>query len=173
MVQRKPSNVLTRKPFLDRTVNSKSPDPARQKSNVNLTNGTASVEKSKVSPKIKENFNEPDFTYSFKEVEGKFVKYINYFVAFLMFNVIISLDDCEDVWPRSELFGRENRINICRNYCSVEDTPPPSPVRISPIFFDLPKFELPDFQLEEFLDETIDIEVPSYVDDSELNFSID
>lgn len=58
VAQKKLENVLTRKPLLDRSVNSKTPD-------------TGKLQKPKVSPKIEDDLNGENFTYSFKDTEGK------------------------------------------------------------------------------------------------------
>ncbi|KAJ8917791.1 hypothetical protein NQ315_010697 [Exocentrus adspersus] len=147
VAQRKPGSLLARKPFLDRSVNSKTPDTAKvQKSKLNLPKGAATAEKPKVSPKL-EDLNIDDYAYSFKDVE----------------------DSYEDIWPASGRLGSENLVKILRNYCNVEDTPPPSPegapLEIHPMFFELPKLEPPVFQLEEEpLVLVDDIEVPEFED---------
>ncbi|KAJ8961058.1 hypothetical protein NQ314_005988 [Rhamnusium bicolor] len=69
LVQRKPGNNLTiRKPFLDRSVNSKTPDTGKLlKPKLKFTKETATVEKPKKSPK--EDLNADDFMFSYKDVE--------------------------------------------------------------------------------------------------------
>ncbi|XP_018572760.1 uncharacterized protein LOC108912083 [Anoplophora glabripennis] len=149
---RKPGNVLVRKPFIDRSVNSKTPDTGKlQKSKLNIKGTT--VEKPKLSPILNNDLSAEEFTYSFKDVKESY----------------------EDIWPKSRL-SSDDLIQILRNYCNVEDTPPPSPepapIEINPIFFELPHIEMPDFQLEEEpANEVIDIDLP-YLDDSELDFSM-
>lgn len=74
-MQRKPGNILARKPFLDRSVNSKTPDTAKlQNSKLHCTK-TSAVEKPKLSPKLDDDLNAEDFTYSFKDVKGKPIKF--------------------------------------------------------------------------------------------------
>nr|XP_023021223.1 uncharacterized protein LOC111509671 [Leptinotarsa decemlineata] len=138
LIQRKPgANQISRKPFVDRSVNSKTPEISKfVKSKLQFAKDAAGLEKAshndfacKEIPNISispqnDDLSAEDYIFSGKVVE----------------------DVSEDLWPDLHL-GREGIINILRNYCQLGDTPPPSPtsdcfdidpINIDPLFFSLP-----------------------------------
>ncbi|KAJ8947214.1 hypothetical protein NQ318_001499, partial [Aromia moschata] len=143
LVQRKPGQTLARKPFVDRSVNSKTPDAGKlMKQKQSIAKATTTLEKPDKSPKG--DLNSEEFMFSYKDVE----------------------DTYDDIWPR---LRRESLIKVLRNYCNnTNDTPPPSPEpafeNINPMFFELPAMEVPQLIDEDVWNPIYNVDMPECED---------
>ncbi|XP_056635857.1 uncharacterized protein LOC130444634 [Diorhabda sublineata] len=151
-IQRKPvPHQLTRKPFIDRSVNGKSSADKIMKSNNTMNKD---VFKQKVSPKAslsqvspKEDLNGEDFMFSGKDVDDLY----------------------DDVWPPLHL-GKEGIIKILRDYSFPKNSPPPSVnsdfdyLEMEPVidsdFLELVPNNMFTIDVPMLLDESFEVELP-------------
>ncbi|KAG5889838.1 hypothetical protein JTB14_023163 [Gonioctena quinquepunctata] len=173
LVQRKPgANQISRKPFVDRSVNSKTPDINKiTKSKLHLSKETTAPEK--LSPKAaisceipkitisprSEDLNTEDYVFSGKQVEAH----------------------SDNFWPELHL-DREDILNILQKYCQNADTPPPSPssdiyetnsIDIDPMFLELPTEDVQNQVRPYFLEDSFEVEVPQMESDDDFDTSLD
>ncbi|XP_072377465.1 uncharacterized protein [Diabrotica undecimpunctata] len=161
-IQRKQgNNHLSRKPFIDRSVNGKSPQEKNMKKNLP---GKDSLIKQKISPDMskvvqEDNLNGEDFIYS-----GKTMK-----------------DSYNDIWPSFRL-DKEDIIKILRDYSYPPKTPPPfidsdfddfkPTTYIEPEFIEMLPKDICTVQAPVILDESFEVDMPDLqtFEDLDLTF---